>query len=256
MGQDQYQHWGYLSTDPPTGFSASNIIAVYQFSDPTNGLTDRTGNGHTLTVASGHGYSWCPMYEAYGCVGLATGIHAGNDWAETARGNNGLDTVGNATAELVLLRYRMSQTDDTYNAFFTVGGIATSENENIIFQIYGSDNWNRLGICVQYNTKVRSPTVNTEQRTVCMTGVMVYLAVVRISGTVYEYYFDGEKKGTITLGNAPTMGVTPNVHLAIGGHSNNNQSTSAIFQSVRWSHAAMTADQIAETYTLLRIPGA
>jgi hypothetical protein len=44
---------GMLDTVLPSGVSGSTLVALYQFDGPTLGLTDRSGNGHDLTMNAG-----------------------------------------------------------------------------------------------------------------------------------------------------------------------------------------------------------
>ena len=44
---------GFLTTSLPTGVSPTTLVCLYQFDGPTNGLDDRSGNGHHLHTFDG-----------------------------------------------------------------------------------------------------------------------------------------------------------------------------------------------------------
>jgi hypothetical protein len=259
-GADEYKYgeavgephdWGYLSTDPPTGFSASNIKAVYQFDDPALGLTDRTGNGHTLSFSVAYGYAWVAMKNSFGCNGIL--LRHGNTYLSSAE-SAALGTLGVATWEFVYVRYRMGNIDDTINGYVSCGGSGEGEAQNECFSIYGSSTRNRLGFFVEYGPSGDNETdVNPDQWGVGLTGQMTYIAATRASdGKTYKLYVDGVYLCDTVLAQAPTGASSVAIGLGVAPKGSTNTSAPGAFSSARWSHGEMTAAQIEETYLGLR----
>lgn len=245
------QTWNYLGTTPPTGFSASDIKACYQFDGPTLGLTDRTGNGHDLSTNVSYGYAWHHMGDSYGCNGFFVGLDT--VWLLSPLSAT-LGTLGEATMEFAFARYRMGNMDDTYNGYMAIGGDDETEDDNICFCIYGSATRNRLGFLQEYGAAgANSALVNPDFWAVGCTGQMVYIAATRDSdGVTFHLYVDGVYLCDTVLPNAPTGATNVRVYIGCATGAIGSSSQPGVFNSARWSHGKMTTDQIAETYAQLR----
>jgi hypothetical protein len=81
-----------------------------------------------------------------------------------------------------------------------------------------------------------------------MSSHLSYLAITReADGVTYHVYADGNYVEDIVLSDAPTC-TTPSTCTISVGESLGGM----VVNSLRWTHAMLSADQIAETYQQLR----
>lgn len=238
------QHWNYLSVIPPSGLSPSAVIACYQFDGPALGLTDRTGNGHNLSRI-GTEHAWVAMKAENGCN--AAVIYNNTDHLETGI-SDALISLGAATVEMVIARYRIADLTNIRNYYFICGGTGEGANDNIVFSAYGSNIRNRLGILVEKDSGTDIIGDSPGYWQPCIPGSFNYLAIAReADGVTYHVYSDGNFIEDIVLSDPPTCTTPSTVTLSIG-----EVFGGLVINSLRWTHATLDASQIEATYQQLR----
>lgn len=234
--------WNYLTTTLPTGVADSALKALYQFDGPTLGLTDRSGNGHNLTIEGDADYSWTVSEGAYGCNSL---LLFDDTWARSALVAT-LTSLGVGTMEMVFLPWGFSGHGYTY--YVAIGANRETEAANVSFSIRGTD-YNGLGYFHESGAGTNRTGV-TNWAAGAM-GHIQYAALTRAAdGITYNFYMDGVFLETLTA-TAPPTGSTA-VGLCVGANFDDSNNVLSSFSSVRWSHAAFTAAQVQEAYYRVR----
>lgn len=242
------QRWNYIPTEPPSGIVPTQVKALYQFDGPDLGLTDRSGNGHDLASAVS-AYTFIPMWAEFGCN--MAHIQNSTEYLYSAPSAL-LASLGEATMEMVVMRYRNAVLDDAYNGYAAIAGPLDTEEDNCVFSLYASQTWGRLGVFIEEGAGVNVAGGFSGNRVLGPQGQLMYIAITRASdGKTYKYYANGNYVSSAVLSSAPTGGSTAFVNIGRISGSGSSIGTLGI-QSFRWSHVEHTADQVLETYRRLR----
>lgn len=237
----------YLTTAMPAGMSPPE--ALYQFDGSGSALTDRTGNGHTLSVVSGGTARY--ITEANGRVGF----FFGSDTAlQSAVGRTGLAITGGLTVEILMATH-----DFNTSAAMPIIGFgaqdsgAEAEANNWLYWLGMSDPVSSFGTyhSVRGMRYRHEYSTGTEEAHNLLTARMIvnrnYLVTLtrNSAATSVSVYLNGALVQTVTPSNAPTGGGSS--RLWVMGHDDpGSLRNTATAYCVRISDEQMTAAQVLE----------
>jgi hypothetical protein len=232
----------YLGLTKPAGYTP-DYVALYQFDASADDLNDRTGNGHTLTLAAGG-----PTRRVVR-NGLQGHAYVGLDEYHRSAVDSSLVSLAAATLEMVAVPGpgAFSAQED---ALFVVGGDPASElePENFIFALRANANSGSFYAFHEHGAGVND-TGQLGQAMLSI-GKMQYLVLTRDSdGQTYRLYIDGTLMGTVDLVNPPTGGANSRIY--VGGFDAGFDWDGEVY-CCRWSHGTMTQAQVTEVNNSLR----
>lgn len=235
----------YLTTTVPTGAPAPT--ALYQFDGTASKYTDRTGNGHNVTLVAGTEVQ--PSWK--GIVGSAFETA----YLQSAAGIGALQSLGAITIEVQLMPYRLD--NSSRNVFVWFGEAGALEADNILYSVHctasGSSllpNASRMLECRQEKDagQLRSAIFANSSIIVWDRKLITYTR--EADGVTWKLYINGQLIDTQVLADAPTGGTTS--RLFIGGDG--SFFAKAIMHSVRITvGTTYDAAQVLEAYEALEV---
>jgi hypothetical protein len=235
--------WQYLNMTQPTGISTDPEV-LYQFDGTASKLTDRTGNGHTLTVVAG------PDFDVISPLSM---IGAGFD--ETVRyeaPNSAALAPSQGTAEAVALKGGANGSNDTIwgyggdpsvadgnnNRQWQVATTAWQVGQNMAFWFICE---NGLGTDSSYTSDSHMPAATVNHIT----------ATWKDSGGTrsVKLYQNGVEVGSGSV-TTPDGGSSATIYIA--AEKNQTQRFSGAIYSLKMTPVQFTADQVMEAYEMVR----
>lgn len=232
--------WNYFTTTLPTGADSSKLICLYQFDGPDEGLTDRTGNGHDLTV--NRDVFWAHLK---GSLGINAVQFRDNTNSEgPVRLFPG--TTGAWTVEWLWSPIAWTTAADF---IFAVYGAGETEASNVTVDIIVAATNGQIGV---HHERGAGSNVSGNFSFTGLLGHIQYGAVTRnADGVTHKLYSDGDYVETLVLDNPPTGGDGADVHVAVGGGDTDNDLYAYLF-SIRYVQEEYSAAQILESYNAVR----
>lgn len=234
----------------PSGISVSTLVALYQFDGPTLGLTDRSGNGHDLTMISG-----VPVFSVLG-DGEKT-LHTFNavtTYPQTEAKAGVFNTTGALTIEWVAMVEEYNTGNEM--PLFAIGdmsSLSSGLNVTALLEIREADQdlvelsvFHERGAGVNERTDFGGWTIPH--------GRLGYGALTRAAdGVTYKLYADGEYLATGVTANPPDGG-TGNIRIYIHGCNYSGRYFYGHTSSWRYCRGVeFTAEQIEESFNRIRV---
>lgn len=230
----------YLGEDSEIGLS-SPALACYQFDGSGDELTDRTGNGYTLTVADGTRY--------YNALGGVKALEFNGALGLLGPDTEDLRITGAITIEFVgLIREKSS---DRGHVVYIGGDVTAAESliTNVLtdLRITTSHLFEYAGEYAAAGTNVVCSAFSQKAQ-----NEVHYFAMTRSSdGLTIKLYIDGVLVQTRTADHITEKDASGNLHrLTIGNWytTGSDEFLDGVLTSVRISNAELTATQIANVY--------
>lgn len=236
----------YLTTSMPTGVTTPPV-ALYQFDGTAAALTDRSGNGNTLTrfVGSSEPYN---VYNGVVGANFST-------WAARSSADSSFQLTGAMTLEIDMIPQDFVAAPTPYRAYATCGYTSTwaSSADNFLWGVWTSSttatgqgwaketrSFHQAGSGPSnYEVLFPEAYIQRGQR-------LLYTQTRASNGTDYTVYIDGVEAGSGTAGGAPDGGGS--TVLSVGHSSDGGWPSEAIIFSVRLTPVEFSADQVLEAY--------
>jgi hypothetical protein len=241
-----YCRWKYLTMNVPAGASPANVVCLYQFNKHTEGLLDRSGNGHNLTNKATYEDYYPPVAHSLGVSGLEFRSDY-NVYGPTGLGPN---TLGAFTLEFLWTLTAFTTDDDfVFVVAGTPGSEAEEDNVTASFWLDRTADRGQLYAFHEYGAGLNE--LARFDWCGCESGPQ-YVAITRAAdGVTYKLYLNGEHVGTTVAANPPTGGGSANVNVRIGGDSAGNDLYGYV-HTLRYTKELYSDAQIAESYLACR----
>lgn len=225
--------WDYLSATQPTGM-ATAAQALYKFDGTGSALTDRTGNGHTLTLGAG-----ATFYQSRnGLVGLGC---SGSEYY-TAAASGSLQPTGAITAEFICAASTIGQM-----ALYSIDASGGTSASNCLASLYTASSTNKF----IHWTETSSGTDHIVTFNSMMpVGEIVHVTETRTSaGTSASIWINGLLVDTQTV-TQPTGGSSS--FLTIADLTSGTSGWIGEIYSAKFTLAEFNAAQVLESYQRVR----
>lgn len=243
-----YCRWKYLTMTLPAGASPSNVVCLYQFNKHTEGLLDRSGNGHNLTNKATFEDYYSLTEQSMG----VSGLEFRSDYF--VYGPTGLSpsTLGALTLEFIWTPTLYTDQDDF---IFMVAGPSASEaaEDNIAVSFWLDRLADRGQLYALHEYGGGTNEIARFDWVGCQSAPQ-YVALTRAAdGVTYKLYINGEHVATTVAANAPTGSSSSAVNIRMGGDSGGND-LYAYMHSLRYTKELYSDNQIMESYLACRDP--
>jgi hypothetical protein len=222
----------------PTG--ASDALALYQFDGTVDALTDRTGNGYTLSpdADAPNPYYANVANDEQDIIGAYMSTP---DLTTGFNGAVGLHTLGAVTIEALLL--------PCTNSSSQIIASCQVDLSNIAYRFYIISSNMKPSVRSQHGAQIDDDY--TFESLVYPGEIMHVIATRNADGVNWRFMLNGQSMDTGAVANAPT-GSSATAELFIGCRNNSASSFFGYLFSVRISHSEFTEAQGLEAYNRVR----
>jgi len=245
MSLVDYCRWLYLGLELPAGVTPGNLVCLYQFNESPDGLTDRSGNGHNLTLNGGTEI-YTPTERVLGVAGL----ELRNDRFAAAPTGLSPQTLGAFTVECIWTPGVWTVDDDSiFDIRGATAGELEDDNASVSLWVGNEPGMGRYWAQHEYGAGLDSNNYFTFGGTLNTTQLVTLTRAA--DGVTYKLSLQGELVETVVAANPPTGGGGANVRIRVGGYSFGNDVYGAL-HSLRYVKEEFTAAQVLASYLEVR----
>jgi hypothetical protein len=239
--------FNYLDTVLPSGVSAASLICVYQFDGPTNGFTDRSGNGYDLAHMGGGN-----PYYTKGRQGEGLWMNYRlNDYAQTGAQTGVFNTLGALTVEWIGSKLAYGNSAEF---LFAIGNVPSStESVNCICSLYKTS-WGNPQGWRAFHERGAGVDVLSQFEWIMLPFGLEHGVLTRASdGVTYKLYSDGELLETVVASDPPTGG-TGAIRIYLFGTGSSSHDSYGYLNSFRYcKDVEFTPAQVLESYNRVHV---